>query len=73
MQQITQQPRKHSTLSRTRSGETLAFTDTADSRPGETRYSGGFTNSRSGEAFSPERDYASLKTGMGRLGEFSWQ
>jgi len=34
---------------------------------------GSFTISRSGEAFSPERDYASLKTKKGRLGEFSWQ
>ena len=94
------QPGKHSPLSRTRSGETLAslkqralaqarhatrglhelslrrdavLTETANSRPGETRDSGGFTRSRSGEAFSPERDSASLKTGKGRLGEFSWQ
>jgi len=47
--------------------------ETANSRPGETRDSGGFTGSRSSEAFSPERDYASLKTKKGRLGEFSWQ
>jgi len=32
------------------------LTETANSRPGETRDSGGFTRSRSGEAFSPERD-----------------
>jgi len=55
------------------SGEMLSSQNTANSRPGETRDSGGFTRSRSGEVFSPERDYASLKTGKGRLGEFSWQ
>ncbi|QCD91120.1 hypothetical protein DEO72_LG4g2084 [Vigna unguiculata] len=47
--------------------------NTADSRLSEMRDSGGFTGSRSGEAFSPERDYASLKTEKGRLSELSWQ
>ncbi|QCD89588.1 hypothetical protein DEO72_LG4g534 [Vigna unguiculata] len=40
-------------------------------RRGEQR--GIFTNSRSGEISSPERDMASLRTWTGRLGEFSWQ
>ena len=73
MQQIIQTVKKTCHTFANSLRREAGLTETADSRPGETRDSGGFTNSRSGEAFSPERDYASLKTGMGRLGEFSWQ
>jgi len=73
MQQIIQTVNKtvHALTNLLRRGAGL--TQTAGSRPSETCNSGEFMNSRSGEAFSPERDRASLKTRTSRLGERSRQ
>jgi len=73
MQQIIQTVNKTVHALTNSLGRGAGLTQTAGSHPGETCNNGDFTNSRSGEAFSPERDKASLKTRTGRLGECSRQ